>query len=81
VIRETLAEVEIVPRISEMDSGGSSGVVCFGEAATRLHVPLGQWVLIGGSDQSTSEVMRAILEAGRSQQSSALSIQLMVEAW
>ena len=81
VIRETLAEVQIVPRISEMGSGGSLGVVRFAEAATRLHVPLGQWVVIGGSDKSTSEVMRAILEAGRSQQSSALSIQLMVEAW
>ena len=80
VIRETLAEVEIVPRISEMGSGGSSGVVHFTEAATRVQVPLGQWVVIGGSDQSTSEVVRAILESGSSHQSSAISIQLMVEA-
>ena len=80
VIRETLAEVEIVPRISEMGSGGSSVIVHFAEAATRVHVPLGQWMIIGGSDQSTNEVVRAILEAGSSRQSSALSIQLMVEA-
>jgi hypothetical protein len=63
-----------------MGSGGSSGIVHFAEAATRVHVPLGQWMIIGGSDQSTNEVVRAILEAGSSRQSSALSIQLMVEA-
>jgi hypothetical protein len=40
VIRETLAEVEIVPRISEIGSGGDSGVVHFAEAATRIHAPL-----------------------------------------
>jgi hypothetical protein len=80
VVRETLAEVEIVPRISEMGSSGSSGVERFAEAVTRFHVPLGQWVTIGGSDQSTSEVVRAILEAGSIRQSSVLSIQFMVEA-
>jgi type II secretory pathway component GspD/PulD (secretin) len=80
VVRETLAEVEVVPRISEMGSGGGSGIVHFSEAATRIHVPLGQWVTIAGSDQSTSEVVRAVLEAGSTRQSSALSIQLMVEA-
>jgi type II secretory pathway component GspD/PulD (secretin) len=80
VIRETLAEVEIVPRISEMGSGGSAGGVRFAEAATRVLVPLGQWMTIGGSDQSSSEVVRAILEAGSSRQASALSMQLMVEA-
>jgi len=80
VIRETLAEVEIVPRIAETGSGGSSGVVRFAEAATRAIVPLGQWIVIGGSNQGTSEVVRAILEAGSNRQTSALSIQLMVEA-
>ncbi len=80
IIRENLAEVEIVPRISAMDAEGSTGVVRFAEAATRIHAPLGQWMVIGGSDQRTSEVVRAILEAGGSRQSSALSIQLMIEA-
>ena len=79
VVRETLAEVEIVPRISEMGAQGGGDVVRFAEAATRTVVPLGQWVVIGGSDQSGSEVVRAILEAGRRKQASALSIQLMVE--
>ena len=80
VIRENMADVEIVPRISEMGSGGRPGGVRFAEASTHVQVPLGQWVTIGGSDQSANEVLRAILEAGSSRQSSALSIQLFVEA-
>jgi type II secretory pathway component GspD/PulD (secretin) len=80
VIRENMADVEIVPRISEMGSGGRPGGVQFAEASTHVQVPLGQWVTIGGSDQSANEVLRAILEAGSSRQSSALSIQLWVEA-
>jgi type II secretory pathway component GspD/PulD (secretin) len=80
VIREGMADVEIVPRISETGSGGRPGGVQFAEASTRVQVPLGQWVTIGGSDQSANEVLRAILEAGSSRQSSALSIQLFVEA-
>lgn len=79
MIRETLAEVEIVPRISEAGAGGRAEGVRFTEAATRTAVPLGQWIVIGGSDQSASEVVRAILEAGGSRVSSAQSIQLMVE--
>jgi type II secretory pathway component GspD/PulD (secretin) len=80
VIRENLADVEIVPRISEMGSGGPHGAVRFAEASTQVQVPLAQWITIGGADQSANEVLRAILEAGSSRQSSALSIQLMVEA-
>ena len=80
VIRENMADVEIVPRISEMGSDGRPGGVRFAEASTQVQVPLGQWVTIGGSDQSGNEVLRAILEAGSSRQSSALSIQLFVEA-
>ncbi len=80
VIRENMADVEIVPRISETGSGGRPGGVRFAEASTQVQVPLGQWVTIGGSDQSANEVLRAILEAGSSRQSSALSIQLWVEA-
>jgi hypothetical protein len=54
--------------------------VRFTEAATRTVVPLGQWIAIGGADQSASEVVRAILQAGASRQSSGVSIQLMIEA-
>lgn len=79
LIRETMAEVEIVPRISEMGSDGRGDAVRFAEAATRTIVPLGQWIVIGGSDQSASEVVRAILEAGGSRQSSASRIHLMIE--
>ncbi len=80
VIRETLADVEIVPRISAMGSDGRGEAVRFTEAATRTVVPLGQWIAIGGADQSASEVVRAILQAGASRQSSGVSIQLMIEA-
>jgi type II secretory pathway component GspD/PulD (secretin) len=80
VIRENMADVEIVPRISEMGFGGRPGAVRFAEASTHVQVPLGQWVTIGESDQSGNEVLRAILEAGSSRQSSALSIHLLVEA-
>jgi hypothetical protein len=80
VIRENMADVEIVPRISETGTGGRTGGVRFAEASTQIQVPLGQWVTIAGSDQSENEVLRAILEAGSSRQSSALSIQLFVEA-
>jgi len=79
VIRENMADVEIVPRITEMGSGGRPGGVRFAEASTQVLLPLGQWVTIGGFDQSGNEVLRAILEAGSSHQTSTLSIQLMVE--
>ena len=80
VIHETLAEVEIVPRISEPGAGGRGDAVRFSEAATRTVVPLGQWIVIGGADQSASEVVRAILGTGASRQSSGMSIQMMIEA-
>jgi type II secretory pathway component GspD/PulD (secretin) len=80
VIRENMADIEIVPRLSETGSGGRPGGIRFAEASTRVQVPLGQWVTIGGSDQSGNEVLRAILEAGSSRQSAALSIQVFVEA-
>lgn len=79
IIRESMAEVEIVPRISEMGSGGRSEIVRFAEASSQIQVPLGQWVAIGGSDQSANDVFGAILSAGSSRQTSALNIQLMVE--
>ena len=80
LIQNDLADIEIVPRLSEAGSGGQAGVVRFAEAATRVQVPLGQWFTLAGSDQGGSEMVRAILEAGSSRQSSALSIQLLVEA-
>jgi type II secretory pathway component GspD/PulD (secretin) len=80
IIQDNLADVEIVPRLSEAGSGGQAGVVRFAEAATRVQVPLGRWFTLAGSDQGGSEMVRAILEAGSSRQSSALSIELWVEA-
>jgi len=79
LIRDKFADLEIIPRISDPGSGGADGVVRFVEAATRLRVPLGQWVVIGGSEHAGDEVVRAVLETGGSRQSSKSSIRLMVE--
>jgi hypothetical protein len=80
VIQEGAALVEIVPRLTEMGSAGRPGVVRFAAAGSQLRVPLGQWVSLAGSDQAATEAVRAILEAGSSRQSAALSIRLMVES-
>jgi type II secretory pathway component GspD/PulD (secretin) len=79
VLQGNLAEVEIVPRISGMSPGGRPGEVRFAGAATRVQVPTGRWISIGGSEQGANEVVRAILEAGASRHSSQLGIELMVE--
>ncbi len=79
VLQGNLAEVEIVPRISGTSSSGRTGEVRFTEAATRVQVPTGRWIAIGGSEQGAHEVVRAILEGGDSRHSSQLGIQLMVE--
>lgn len=72
------ADIEIIPRISH--GGSRSRVVHFTEASTRLIAPLGQWVTIGGTSAQSNEVIAAVLEAGRGQRSSAVSISLLVEA-
>lgn len=71
------AEIEIIPRISHR--GTDPRVIHFTEASTRLLAPLGEWVTIGGSSQKSNEVIRAILEAGRSGVSSVIAISLLVE--
>lgn len=78
VILKDHADVEIIPRISH--GGPGSRVVRFTEASTRLVAPLGQWVTIGGASQQSNEVIRAVLEAGRAEGSSVISISLLVES-
>jgi hypothetical protein len=73
------ANVRIVPRISHMDAHGRRGIIQFTGAATRLTVPLGQWVRIGGTQQQSNEVIRAILASGSASQSSSVVISLKVE--
>jgi type II secretory pathway component GspD/PulD (secretin) len=78
VILKDHADVEIIPRISH--GGPGSRLVRFTEASTRLVVPIGQWVTIGGSSQQSNEVIRAVLEAGRGERSSVTAISLLIEA-
>jgi len=78
VILKDHADIEITPRISH--GGPGTRVVRFTEASTRLMVPIGQWVTIGGASQQSNEVVRAVLEAGRGEKSSVTSISLLVEA-
>ncbi|MCU0560240.1 MAG: hypothetical protein MUD16_08605 [Desulfobacterales bacterium] len=79
LLQGNLAEVEIVPRISGTSSSGHPGEVRFTQASTRLQVPTGRWIAIGGSEQAAHEVVRAILEAGHGRSASQLGIELMVE--
>jgi len=72
------ADIEIIPRIS--GAGRNRGVIRFTEAATRVLAPYGQWVTIGGTSQESSEVIKAIFEAGRGKRSSVTSISLLVES-
>ncbi len=74
------ADIEVIPRISGPDPRGRDEVVRFAGASTRLSAPLGQWVTIGGSSSQSNEVMRALLERGRGQGQSVLSISLMVQS-
>lgn len=71
------ADIEIIPRIS--GARAAPGVIRFTEAATRLLAPYGQWVTIAGTTQQSNEVITAILEAGRGERSSAVSISVLVE--
>jgi hypothetical protein len=75
------ANIEITPRISYEDSDGSKGIIRFTKAATSLSVPLGQWVNIGGTDNESNEVIKAILERGSGKKNSSTSISLLVEKY
>jgi type II secretory pathway component GspD/PulD (secretin) len=78
VILKDHADLEITPRISH--GGPGSRVVHFTEASTRLVAPMGQWVTIGGASQQSNEVISAVMEAGRGERSTVISISLLVEA-
>jgi type II secretory pathway component GspD/PulD (secretin) len=80
VILPDHVDVEIMPRIAQEAVGGQPGAVRFAAASTRVSAPLGQWITIGGSDQSSNEVLGAILARGGASRSSSLSIQLLVES-
>jgi len=75
------ANIEVTPRISHVGPDGGKGIVRFTGASTQLSVPLGQWVEIGGTDEETNEVIRAILESGTGEDNSTLSISIKVETF
>lgn len=73
------ALLDITPRISYLASDNGHGVVRFTEASTSVTVPINQWFLLSGADQSSNEVFLEILAAGRSRQQARVSISLLVE--
>lgn len=75
------ANVEIIPRVSGVDARDPSGVVRFTQASTRLWVPLGRWVDIGGTQTGGHEVLSTILGGSGSREKASLSLSLMVEAF
>lgn len=79
VVAGNIAHIDITPRISYVSSEEEEGTIHFTSAQTRLSVPLGQWVSIGGTSGKENEVLNAILECGRGDRNSSLSISLLVE--
>jgi hypothetical protein len=75
------ANIDITPRISHTDPDEGEGAVRFTRASTRLSVPLGEWVDIGGTGEKSNEVLNAILESATGDQQSTLAISLMVETF
>jgi len=79
VVAGNIAHIDITPRISYVSSEGEEGTIHFTSTQTRLSVPLGQWVSIGGTSGKENEVLNAILESGSGDRNSSLSISLLVE--
>lgn len=71
-------QIEITPHISYINPRGLRQPIRFAEAATRLNVPLGEWVEVAGIDTSYQEINRQILGVGRSAGDSQLTMRLMV---
>jgi len=77
LVGETV-QIEITPHISYLDRRGFRQPVRFAEAATRLNIPLGKWVEIGGVNATSQEVYSQILSSGRTAGSEQVSMRLMV---
>lgn len=73
-----MVQIEITPRISYLNANGLKQPIRFAEAATRLNVPLGQWVEIAATNDEAQEVYSQILGAGHSSGGEHLSMRLMV---
>jgi len=80
IIAGDRAHIDITPRISHEVTEGKKEIIRFAGALTKVSVPLGQWITIGGADDERSEAFRAILESGTETRGRSLSISFMVEA-
>jgi type II secretory pathway component GspD/PulD (secretin) len=80
VVTGKVVHIDITPRISYESSEGKKGTIRFTSAQTRLSVPLGKWVSMGGTSGKENEVLNAILECGRGDRDSSLAILMLVEA-
>jgi type II secretory pathway component GspD/PulD (secretin) len=78
VVSGDRVHIEITPTIS-YEEKGRPGVIRFVEAATKLSLARRQWVTIGGSSQTSNEVIREILAYGTSKGRSNMAMSLMVE--
>lgn len=78
VIAGDYAHVEITPRVSYGEAG-ARGVIRFTEASTKLALPRGQWVTLGGSSKNTNEVISHILSWASGEGHRTLSLRLMAE--
>jgi len=70
--------IDIIPRVSYEDRR-HRGVIRFTEASTRLFVPRGRWVSLGGHSKESNEVIRQILSKRSAGRSTNISLSLMVE--
>ena len=78
VVAGDRVHIEIVPRIS-YEEAGQRGIIRFTEASTRLSIHRGRWTTIGGSSETTNEVIRDILSSGSTDKRSTLCLSLMVD--
>ena len=80
VVTGRIVHLDITPRISYETTEGKEGTIRFTAAQTSISVPLGQWVSIGGTTNKENEVLNALLESGRGERGSSLSILMKAEA-
>ena len=69
--------IRIVPRMAYDDDKDT--VVRFYGAQTEVTVPFGRWVEIGGVVDQKNEVIKEILSRGRNDQTTSMSMSLLVE--
>jgi len=74
-VRGHMALVRLTPRISTYEAG----IIRFAEAAAQFRVPLGRWVDIGQVAGVQNEAVQAIIDSGKSEQATRISIWMLIE--